>query len=212
MTLLSCLEKTTKFLSPLVRKKYALYCREGPDRWRGWRPSDSSIPHPRLYNSELQNIPEEYFNLANFTCKFPNHHQSIATFRFILISVKHQNMPVQDMLDKEKVDKLVEYSTKFPKAVNAADLLENQESGEYTEERSYKYLREELAVRLAHLVMELQHLPQELRLESRMLYIMKKYSLSFAQIVDFEKREADQATLQEFRNLLVELKERHKVC
>merc|ERR1719347_1588883 len=58
--------------------------------------------------------------------------------------------------------------------------------------------------------MELQHLPQELRLESRMLYIMKKYSLSFAQIVDFEKREADQATLQEFRNLLVELKERHK--
>lgn len=139
----------------------------------------------------VQNIPEEFFNLGNFT-------------------LKHQNMPVQDMLDKEKVDKLVEYSTKFPKAVNAADLLENQESGEYTEEKSFKYLREEVAVRLAHLVMELQHLPQELRLERQMLFIMQKYSLSFAQVIEFEKREADEKTLQDFRTLLVDLKERHK--
>ena len=121
-------------------------------------------------------------------------------------------MPVQDMLDKEKVDKLVEYSTKFPKAVNAADLLENQESGEYSEEKSFQFLREEVAVRLAHLVMELQHLPKELRLERQMLLLMQKYSQSFSQIIEFEKKEGDQQTLEDFRNLLVDLKERHKVC
>ena len=125
--------------------------------------------------------------------------------------MKHQNMPVQDMLEKEKVDKLVEYSTKFPKAVNAADLLENQESGEYSEEKSFQFLKEEVAVRLAHLVMELQHLPKELRLERQMLLLMQKYSLSFTQIIEFEKKEADTQTLQDFRTLLVDLKERHKV-
>ena len=125
--------------------------------------------------------------------------------------MKHQNMPVQDMLEKEKVDKLVEYSTKFPKAVNAADLLENQESGEYSEEKSFQFLKEEVAVRLAHLVMELQHLPKELRLERQMLLLMQKYSLSFTQIIEFEKKEADTQTLRDFRTLLVDLKERHKV-
>ena len=130
----------------------------------------------------------------------------------LYLSVKHQNMPVQDMLEKEKVDKLVEYSTKFPKAVNAADLLENQESGEYSEEKSFQFLREEVAVRLAHLVMELQHLPKELRLERQMLLLMQKYSLSFSQIIEFEKKEGDQQTLEDFRNLLVDLKERHNVC
>ena len=120
-------------------------------------------------------------------------------------------MPVQDMLVKEKVDKLIEYSTFFPKAVNAAGLLENQESGEYTESCSYKFLREEVAVRLAHLVMELQHLPNELRLEEKMLFLMQNYSLSFSELIEFEKREPDQETLLEFKNLLVTMKNRHKV-
>ena len=121
-------------------------------------------------------------------------------------------MPVQDMLVKEKVDKLIEYSTFFPKAVNAAGLLENQESGEYTESCSYKFLREEVAVRLAHLVMELQHLPKELRLEEKMLDLMQNYSLSFSEVTEFEHREPDQQTLLDFKNLLLEMKKRHKVC
>ena len=120
-------------------------------------------------------------------------------------------MPVQDMLVKEKVDKLIEYSAFFPKAVNAAGLLENQESGEYTESCSYKFLREEVAVRLAHLVMELQHLPKELRLEEKMLFLMQNYSLSFSELIEFEKRDPDQETLLEFKNLLVTMKNRHKV-
>ena len=131
---------------------------------------------------------------------------------FIYILVKHMNMPVQDMLEKEKVNKLVEYSTFFPKAVNAADLLENQESGEYTESCSYKFLREELAVRMAHLVMELQHLPKELRLEEKMLFLMQSYSSSFSELIEFEKRDPDQQTLLEFKEQLVTMKKRHKVC
>jgi len=173
-----------KIISLLGREKCAFHGRASVARW-GW--SNSS----RNFNSEVQNIPEEYFDLGNF-------------------KLKHQNMPVQDMLEKEKVDKLVEYSTKFPKAVNAADLLENQESGEYSEEKSFQFLKEEVAVRLAHLVMELQHLPKELRLERQMLLLMQKYSLSFTQIIEFEKKEADRQTLQDFRTLLVDLKERHK--
>ena len=128
------------------------------------------------------------------------------------ILVKHQSMPVQDMLAKDKVDKLIEYSTFPPKAVNAADLLENQESGEYTESSSYKFLREEVAVRLAHLVMELQHLPKELRLEEKMLFLIQNYSNSFSEVIEFENRDPDQHTLEEFKNLLLDMKKRHKVC
>ena len=135
----------------------------------------------------------------------------MSTIFIYCILVKHQNMPVQDMLEKEKVDKLIEYSTFFPKVVIAAGLLENQESGEYTESCSYKFLREEVAVRLAHLVMELQHLPKELRLEEKMLVLMQNYSLSFSEVIEFEKREPDQQTLQEFKDLLLALKKRHKV-
>ena len=129
----------------------------------------------------------------------------------MILLVKHQNMPVQDMLEKEKVDKLIEYSTFFPKAVNAAGLLENQESGEYTESCSYRFLREEVAVRLAHLVMELQHLPKELRLEEKMLFLMQNYSLSFSEVIAFENRDPDPETLEEFKNLLIDMKKRHKV-
>ena len=50
-----------------------------------------------------------------------------------------------------------------------------------------------------------------LRLERQMLLLMQKYGLSFTQIIEFEKKQADAQTLQDFRTLLVDLKERHKV-
>ena len=52
-----------KILSLLVREKCAFHGRASVARL-GW--SNSS----RNFNSEMQNIPEEYFDLGNFKCKF----------------------------------------------------------------------------------------------------------------------------------------------
>jgi len=187
------------FNSVLVKQKGILHVDPSIPRIQKWTNSinitayaPSSITCSRMFNSQVvQSIPEECFEIGNY-------------------KLKHQNMPVQDMLEKEKLNKLEEYSTLPPKAVTAADLLENQVSGEYTESCSYKFLRGELPVRMAHLLMELQHLPKELRLEEKMLFLMESYSVSFSELIEFEKREPDQQTLLEFKDQLVTMRKRHK--
>eukprot|EP00091_Calanus_sinicus_P014509 TRINITY_DN3207_c0_g1_i1.p1 TRINITY_DN3207_c0_g1~~TRINITY_DN3207_c0_g1_i1.p1 ORF type:complete len:170 (-),score=51.98 TRINITY_DN3207_c0_g1_i1:8-517(-) len=79
-----------------------------------------------------------------------------------------------------------------------------------TEEDSFTHLKMEVAVRLAHMIMELQHLPRELHAEERCHHTISLYSKSFSQIIEFEEREPDQDTLAEFMELLITFKARHK--
>ena len=70
MTILSKIERTTallsgRILSLLLREKSFLHGRVKVGKW-----SVNSSPFSRRFNSEVQSIPEEYFDLGNFECKF----------------------------------------------------------------------------------------------------------------------------------------------
>ena len=120
-------------------------------------------------------------------------------------------MPVVDIMDQDMLDKLMEYSTISPRPVSIEELMEHSNPDLYTEQHSYMFLRKEVAVRLAHMLMELQHLPKELHKEDQCIYTIEKYSQSFSEIIEFENKEPSLEALQEFMQLLFTFKSRHKV-
>ena len=96
-------------------------------------------------------------------------------------------MPVVDIMESDTLDKLMEYSTISPYPVSIEELIEHGDPTNYTEERSYNFLKKEVAVRLAHMIMEIQHLPKELHMEEKCLFTIQKYSQSFKEVIEFCK-------------------------
>ena len=154
-------------------------------------------------------IPD-LFPLGNFMGKKINF--SIQEGKInIPILVNHSTMPVVDIMEPKDLDKLMEYSTISPYPVSIEELLENGNKDNYSEEQSYRFLKKEVAVRLAHMIMELQHLPKELHAEDKCRFTIEKYCTSFNEAIQFENRDATPETLQDFMKLLIRNKERHQV-
>jgi len=123
--------------------------------------------------------------------------------------VNHATMPVVEIMDPFILEKLMEYSTISPYPVSIAELLENGNKEIYSEEQSYKFLKKQVAVRLAHMVMELQHLPKELHAEKKCRSTMEKYCQSFDEIIQFEKKDPTPVVLKDFMEFLFKFKDRH---
>ena len=120
-------------------------------------------------------------------------------------------MPVVDIMEKEDLDKLMEYSTISPYPVSIEELLENGNRDKYSEENSYRFLKKEVAVRLAHMIMELQHLPREIHAEEKCRFTIDKYCTSFNEVIRFENKDPTPEVLEEFMELLFRFKYRHEV-
>ena len=120
-------------------------------------------------------------------------------------------MPIVDIMEKDDLDKLMEYSTISPYPVSIEELLEKGNRANYSEETSYMFLKKEVAVRLAHMIMELQHLPKELHAEAKCRFTIEKYCTSFNEVIKYENRNPTQETLQDFMELLFRFKVRHQV-
>lgn len=124
-----------------------------------------------------------------------------------MFAFDYQTMPVVEIMEPYVLSKLMEYSTIPPTPISIEEFMA---MGGITEEESFTHLKMEVAVRLAHMIMELQHLPRELHAEERCHHTISLYSKSFSQIIEFEEREPDQETLAEFMELLTTFKARHK--
>merc|ERR1719228_983340 len=77
-------------------------------------------------------------------------------------------------------------------------------------EKSFIFLRREIPVRLANIMMELELLPPELLAQPACMDILHQYSQSFAEVLKFESAESNAETHEEFNKLLTDIRHRHQ--
>ena len=122
----------------------------------------------------------------------------------MMFAFDYQTMPVVEIMEPYVLSKLMEYPAIPPTTISIEEFMS---MGGITEEDNFTHLKMEVAVRLAHMIMELQHLPRELHAEERCHHTISLYSKSFSQIIELEEMEPDQETLAEFMELLVIFRE-----
>ncbi|XP_021362505.1 pyruvate dehydrogenase (acetyl-transferring) kinase isozyme 3, mitochondrial-like isoform X2 [Mizuhopecten yessoensis] len=110
------------------------------------------------------------------------------------------------MANKKAFDRYASFS---PSPVSLKDLLEfGSKTG--NEVSSYLFLRHELPVRMANIMMEIRHLPKNLQIMPSVSLVKSWYDQSFEEILDFEdKNEADDKVRSDFSESLQKIKNRH---
>lgn len=78
-----------------------------------------------------------------------------------------------------------------------------------SEKKSFVFLRKELPVRLANIMKEIALLPENLLRMPSVVAVNDWYIRSFQEIIEFEKTEANEKTLEHFCNELVKIRNRH---
>ncbi|CAH0552107.1 unnamed protein product [Brassicogethes aeneus] len=78
-----------------------------------------------------------------------------------------------------------------------------------SEQKSFVFLRKELPVRLANIMKEIALLPENLLRMPSVTAVNDWYMRSFQEIIEFEKREASDKTLEHFCSELVKIRNRH---
>ena len=80
-------------------------------------------------------------------------------------------MPVNDVMEPYLVDKLMEFSLMSPQPMSIEKMIECGDRSRYSEdeEESFKFLKKEMAIRIAHMIMELQCLPKDLHEKEKKL-------------------------------------------
>ncbi|XP_018562888.1 pyruvate dehydrogenase (acetyl-transferring) kinase, mitochondrial isoform X2 [Anoplophora glabripennis] len=78
-----------------------------------------------------------------------------------------------------------------------------------SEKKSFIFLRKELPVRLANIMKEIALLPENLLRMPSVVAVNDWYMRSFQEIIEFEKKEPNDATLEHFCNELVKIRNRH---
>ncbi|XP_018331693.1 pyruvate dehydrogenase (acetyl-transferring) kinase, mitochondrial [Agrilus planipennis] len=77
------------------------------------------------------------------------------------------------------------------------------------EHQSFLFLRNELPIRLANIMKEISLLPEKLLQMPSVVAVNEWYKMSFQDILEFEKQEADSKTLYHFCDTLVKIRNRH---
>lgn len=122
-----------------------------------------------------------------------------------------ETMPALAVLDSVALTKLSSFSSLSPRAVSVEEMLDRSEGSIYSsQEKSFNFLKREVAVRLAHMIMELQHLPKELQAESACQKTIADYCQSFGEVLKFEDLEASDVALEDFRTTLLTFRQRHE--
>ena len=108
---------------------------------------------------------------------------------FIVAAVDYESMPVNEIMEPDLVDKLMEYSLMSPQPMSIEEIIEFGDRSLYTEEASFTFLKKEMAIRIAHMIMELQRLPKDLHEEEVCMKTMEKYSTTFKEVIGLQDME-----------------------
>jgi len=135
--------------------------------------------------------------------------RSCSTF----VSDDYETMPVFE--DADLLSKLLEYSYIHPRPLSIEEMIEcgggvEAPDAAWNEEEGFRFLKKELAVRIAHLIMELQNLPKDMRTEESCGETITKYCTTFQEVMEFEDMEASDEALQMFREKLFAFRRRHR--
>merc|ERR1712183_955052 len=115
---------------------------------------------------------------------------------------------VSNMLTFEQIQKMEFYSKFTPTSVSLFHFLD-QADGKGVE-KSFLFLRREIPVRLANIMMELELLPTELLIQPDCQGILRQYSASFREVLGYENSENNHKTHEGFNKLLTKLRQRHQ--
>ena len=113
-------------------------------------------------------------------------------------------------LDTDQLRKLEFYSKFTPTSVSLSHFMDHQVSGGGVEQ-SFLFLRREIPVRLANIMMELELLPSELLAQPACQQIIHQYSNSFKEVLQFENQSTSQEIYLAFNNMLGNFLQRHQV-
>ena len=119
-------------------------------------------------------------------------------------------MPVKDVMEPDLVDKLMEYSLMSPKPMSIEEMIEHGDRSLYTEADRFTFLKKEMAIRIAQMIMELQRLPKDLHEEKVCMMTMAKYSTTFKEVIEFQEMEPSDDVLKNFKGKLVTFRKRHE--
>ena len=79
---------------------------------------------------------------------------------------------MNDVMEHDLVDKLMENSLMSPQPMSIEEMIKCGDRSRYSEEESFTFLKKEVAIRIAHMIMELQCLPKDLHeKEKKMTFI-----------------------------------------
>jgi len=112
-------------------------------------------------------------------------------------------------LNPEELMKLDFYSKFTPTSVTLSHFLDHS-SGGGTVEDSFLFLRREIPVRLANMMMELELLPAALHAQPACQEIIAQYGHSFQDILQFENSSNTPEAHQEFNEVITNIRLRHQ--
>lgn len=102
------------------------------------------------------------------------------------------------------------YSQFHPSILSMQQFLDyGSKTGEQYQTKSYKFLRQEVPVRLANIMKEISLLPPPLRAQPSVKTVIGWYEQSFEDILEFEKQDPDKTVLSKFCETLFRIRNRH---
>jgi len=114
-------------------------------------------------------------------------------------------------MSPQNIKDLERYSAYTPNSLSLSHFLTNSQPQHCLEvKHSFIYLRREILVRLANIMMELGWLPPDLLTAPICRGIIQQYVQSFTELLVFENRECNAETFAEFNDLLSSIRNRHK--
>jgi pyruvate dehydrogenase kinase 2/3/4 len=125
------------------------------------------------------------------------------------IEVTSTESIIAKTLNPEEIQRMRFYSKFTPTSVTLSHFLDHS-SGGGTVEDSFLFLRREIPVRLANMIMELEELPQELLSQQPCQDIIANYGQSFKDVVQFENIPNTPESHELFNNLLSAIRQRHQ--
>jgi pyruvate dehydrogenase kinase 2/3/4 len=125
------------------------------------------------------------------------------------IEVSNMDRSISKTLNQEEMMKMEFYSKFSPTSVTLSHFLDHS-SGGGTVEDSFLFLRREIPVRLANMMMELEELPPELLNQPACQEILAQYGQSFKDVVSFENIPNDPESHEMFNQMLTNIRKRHQ--
>lgn len=114
-------------------------------------------------------------------------------------------------LSKEEVGKLEFYSRFTPTSISLGNFLEHRPNDNQNSlETAFNFLKREIPVRLANIMMEIQLLPDELLHQPACQVIMSQYSQSFSDVLFYENVQSGSEAFKDFNETLTNLRKRHQ--
>jgi len=126
------------------------------------------------------------------------------------ISVNVEMSPAREYLEDEIFSKFNEYAAMQTTRVTIDWFMGYGDKRIYSEEQSYRFLKEEVAIRLAHMISQLQYLPVPIRDNVKTQWTIEKYCQSFREIMEYKDKNPNPAVMRDFMACLTTFKDRHK--